>query len=83
MASDVVPETDAMNLTPPGGLTDFGAIVLGSIILATLVLTVAALRRAIKAREAIWYLLIIFLPPLGSVVTLFALDRSGDRRTSS
>lgn len=72
-----------MNLTPPGGLTDFGAIILGSILLATLILTVAALRRAFKAGEAIWYLLIFFLPPLGSIVTLFALDSSGGRRTSN
>ena len=72
-----------MNVTPPGGMTDLGAIILGLILLATVILTVSALRRAIKARESIWLLLIVFLPPLGSILTLFALDNSGRRRATT
>lgn len=69
-----------MNLTPPGGMTGIGAILLGGIIVATLVVTIVAIRRALKAQEAIWYLIILLLPPLGSIIAIVALDSEGRRR---
>ena len=69
-----------MNLTPPGGMSDIGALVVGINILVTVIVTIIALRRAIKAGEAVWYLLIFLIPLVGAVLTIVTLDKSGKRR---
>lgn len=64
-------------LTPAGGLSDFGAIVLGSIFLIGLIITVLGIRRAIQSTEGtalpVWILLIIIFAPVGGIIALLAL----------
>jgi hypothetical protein len=69
-----------MNLTPPGGMTDLAALIMGGVILAIVILAIIALRRAIKANGAMWCLVVLFLPFVGSVITIAALNTSGERR---
>ncbi len=66
-----------MNITPAGGLTDLGALVLAAIFLICLIITILGIRRAIKRTDGaalpIWILLIILFMPLGGVLALIAI----------
>ena len=66
-----------MNLTPVGGLSDFGALVLGVLFLISLAFTVFGIRRATRTTTGsalpLWILLIVLFMPVGGLIALIVL----------